>query len=776
MNLAVRFTLLFVLTLGTHALSAPVVSADSKPLASRAEMVVTEKDRQHWSFLPLSEPSLPVVENRRSIRTPVDRFIVAALEKKGLQLSPQATARQLVRRIYFDVIGLPPTPAQVEEFVRQYARDSREAVSGLVDQLLASPHYGERWARHWLDVARYADSDGQESDADRPNAYHYRDFVIRSFNEDRSFDLFVRWQMAGDELVPDEPEAIAATGFIAAGTHAALPDNLMEEERIRTRFNELDDMIATTGSALLGLTLGCARCHDHKYDPVPRRDYYRMLSAFNGGDRADVPLVGLEEIRRHREAEAKWKAEMKTAKAALESCIRTVRQRHEKEAWQAKVNALPATVTAEEKALLKTEPENKQAKELARKFSKELKVEDKDFRPFLTADERTEWDIREKTGKELEARKLKPLPTAFGYADFSASPKETFLLARGDFRAKSEPVELGFLTVLTRGREPADYWAVARADIRRPDSTQQRRAMADWMTDLDHGAGGLLARVIVNRVWQHHFGQGLVRTVNDFGARCDPPTHPELLEWLSHKFVKGGWKLKPLHRLIINSSTYLQGAGFDPASARVDPDGRLLWRRRPQRLEAEILRDSMLAVSGTLNAKMFGPAVKPPIPAEAIQARNMKDPYPRDLQDTPGTRRRSIYLFHKRVVQHPLMQAFDGPDAQASCGRRENTTVAPQALALLNDRFVRARAVDFADRAVRETRGKPEEEVRWAWELALARKPSNRELEAGVAFLTFQIEQRSAREPVTGHDELRRLALADFCQSIFAFNEFIYVD
>jgi hypothetical protein len=337
-------------------------------------------------------------------------------------------------------------------------------------------------------------------------------------------------------------------------------------------------------------------------------------------------------------------------------------------------------------------------------------------------------------------------------------------------------VELGFLTVLSRGREPADYWAAARADIRRPDSTQQRRAMANWMTDLDHGAGALLARVIVNRVWQHHFGQGLVRTVNDFGARCDPPTHPELLEWLSHEFVKGGWKLKPLHRLILNSSSYLQGTTFDAASAQADPDNRLLWRRRPQRVEAEILRDSMLAVSGTLNPKMFGPAVKPPIPAEAIQARNMKDPYPKDLQDTPGTRRRSIYLFHKRVVQHPLMQAFDGPDAQASCGRRENTTVAPQALALLNDRFVRARAVDFADRIVRETGATPEEEVRWAWEVALGRKPSAQELEAGVAFLKSQFEQRSTREPGKAQSELKHLALADFCQSIFAFNEFIYAE
>jgi hypothetical protein len=421
----------------------------------------------------------------------------------------------------------------------------RSAIGSLVDQLLASPHYGERWARHWLDVVRYADSDGSESDADRPTAYHYRDFVIRAFNEDLPFDTFARWQLAGDELEPDNPRAIAATGFIVAGTHAALPDNLMEEERTRERFNELDDMIATTGSAMLGLTLACARCHDHKYDPVPRRDYYRIQSAFNGGDRAEVPLAPLEEVRRQREAEAKWMVEFNAAKKRFEDYVKDARKAHETEARQAKVDALKAS--NEEKALLKNNPEAKEARELAKKFSKELKVEDKDLRPLLSSEERTEWDSREKAFKAAEARKPRPLPTAYGFADFSAKPRETFLLARGDFPCEERARGDWFLSALTRGKAPADYWAAARAEPRRADSTQQRRAMAEWMTDIDQGAGALVARVIVNRVWQHHFGQGLVRTVHDFGARCDPPTHPELLEWLTSEFVKGGWKLKPLH-------------------------------------------------------------------------------------------------------------------------------------------------------------------------------------------------------------------------------------
>lgn len=741
---------------------------------ARSEMVVTDDDRKHWSYLPLQHPGLPAVNNIVSIRTPVDRFILARLAEAKLSLSPSADARKLVRRIYFDLIGLPPTLDQAAAFLREYANNPRAAVESLVDQLLASPHYGERWARHWLDVVRYADSDGQESDADRPTAHHYRDFVIRSLNGDLPFDTFVRWQLAGDELDPDNAQAVAATGFIAAGTHAVLPDNLMEEERIRTRFNELDDMVATTGSAMLGLTLGCARCHDHKYDPVPRRDYYRLLSAFNGGDRAELPLAPLDEVRLHRAAVATWKGEFDEVKRQLDDWLKKARKPHEAAARRAKIEALK--ISEDEKGLLKYDPDTSDAKALAKKFSKELKVEDKDYRPLFSDEERAEWDTLEKALQAVEARKLKPLPTALGFADFGAKPRETFLLARGDFRAKSEPVELGFLSALTRGKTPSEYWTAARAESRRPDSTQQRRAMAEWMTDIDHGAGALAARVIVNRVWQHHFGEGLVRTVNDFGARCDPPTHPELLEWLTSEFVKGGWKLKPLHRLIMTSSAYLQDTAFDTVKAKVDPDNRLLWRRRPQRIESEILRDSLLAVSGTLNPQMFGPSVKTPIPPEAIQARNMTDPYPKDLRETPATLRRSVYLFHKRVVQHPLMQAFDGPDAQASCGRRENTTVAPQALALLNDRFVRARAMDFAQRVAKEAGAEPGAQVRLAWRLALGREPSTSELNSGTAFVQNQLDHRVTREREKPLSQAQSLALADFCQAVFALNEFIYVD
>jgi len=742
-------------------------SAAGTGVVTRSEMTITDEHRKHWSYLPLTSPPPPLPANAAFARTPIDRFIVAKLDANGLALSPPATAQALVRRLYFDLIGLPPTLEQIDAFVAAYDRNPTTAVELLVDELLASPHYGERWARHWLDVARYADSDGQESDADRLTAYHFRDFVIRSLNDDFAFDTFVRWQLAGDEFEPDNPLAIAATGFIVAGTHAVLDAVPMEEEKIRTRFNELDDMIATTGSAMLGLTLGCARCHDHKYDPVPRRDYYRLLCAFNGGDRAEVPLVRLEEARRYREAEAGWKTEFETAKKRLDDWVKEQRKEHENAARNSKIDTLK--IGDEEKALLKKDPP---AKDLTKKFANDLKVEDKDLRPFLSDQERSEWDARGKAFKAAKARQPKALPTALGFADFGPQPRPTWLLARGDFRAKSEPVELGFLTVLCRGKTPSDYWTTVRAHGRRDDSTQQRRALAEWMTDVEHGAGALVARVIVNRVWQHHFGEGLVRTVNDFGARGEPPTHPELLEWLTSEFVKGGWKLKPLHRLIVTSAVYLQNNKFDAAKAKIDPDNRLLWHRRPQRIEAEILRDAMLAVSGSLNLQMLGPAVKAPVASEAIQARNMKDPYPKDLKDTYATHRRSVYMFHKRVVQQPLMQAFDGPDAQASCGRRENTTVAPQALALLNDTFIRARAGDFARKLYREAG--TEAQVRLAWRLALGRAPSASELEMATTFVNDQIKQRTTRQPTEA--DAQHLALTDLCQTIFAMNEFMYID
>jgi mono/diheme cytochrome c family protein len=637
----------------------------------RREMVVTDEDRRHWSYRPLHHVELPAVKNADGVRTPVDSFVLAKLEAAGIPPSPPIESAKLIRRVFFDVVGLPPELKAgggrlteerlgIELESSSTTRLSQPEFNLIVDRLLESPHYGERWGRHWLDVARYADSDGQETDRDRPQAYQYRDFVIRALNDDMPFDQFVRWQLAGNEYEPDNPAAVAATGFLTAGPFAALGNNLMEDERLRNRYNELDDIVSTIGTGLLGLTFACARCHDHKYDAVPARDYYRILSALHCGDRAEV------------------------------------------------------TVGPSKEKLL-------------------------------------------------------------AYRDAGPEPKPSWLFRRGDYYDHDVPVTLGFLTVLTRDRTPEDYWREAREKSTVKDSTLQRRALADWMTDVDHGAGALVARVIVNRVWQHHFGNGLVRTVGDFGVRSETPSHPELLEWLARDLVQNGWKLKRLHRLILTSATYQQ-AGAVHAVPSADPDNRLLWKMNPQRLEAEILRDAMLAVSGTLNLQAYGPGFKPPIAAEAMLARNIKDPYPKDVKDSAEVRRRSVYMFHKRVIPNPLLQAFDKPDAQQSCNRRDPTTVAPQALALLNDQFVRTTALDFAERLLKDAGSEPAQCVERGYQLAVCRAPNDTERIASLAFLETQIKERTSRDSKTPADEARRRALADWCQILFSLNEFLYID
>lgn len=618
-----------------------------------------ERAKAHWAFRPLRDIPVPSVANPNWCQTPIDRFILAKLESAGIRHQPRANPRHLIRRAAYDLIGLPPTPAEVRDFASATERNCDGAMAALVDRLLASPHYGERWGRHWLDVARYADSDGQESDKDRPLAFRYRDFVIRAFNEDLPFDRFVRWQLAGDEYEPQNAEAVAATGFLAAGPFAELEEKLMAEERMRERYNELDDMLATVGTGFLGLTLACARCHDHKYDAIPSRDYYRMMAALHSGKRGEVQ-VG-------------------------------------------------------------------------------------------------------------------PSAKVFGYRDLGPEPKPTWLFHRGDFHDRSQTVQLGFISVLTNGKTPEAYWKAARQAGAAKGSTNQRRALADWITDLEHGAGAVVARVIVNRVWQHHFGQGLVRTVSDFGVRSDAPTHPELLEWLARDFVTHGWRIKRLQRMIVLSAVYQQASAARETPA-ADPDNRLLWKMPLQRIEGEILRDSMLSVSGTLNAASYGPAVKPPIAAEAMLARNVQDPYPAKIDDGPAIRRRSIYLFHKRVVPYPLLQAFDKPDAQQSCGRRDTTTVAPQALALLNDQFVRKVSLELADRLLKEAGNDPARWIERGFQLTLTRSPSKSERDASGAFVELQRTERQKRSPQAPAVEVQRQALADLCQALFSLNEFLYID
>ncbi len=738
---------------------------------AKAELVVTDEDRQHWSFKPLQKIESPKASAERS-RTSIDRFIVAALATKKLSLAPPADPRTLIRRVTFDVIGLPPAPAEVETFVG--AKNPEAAYESLVDRLLESPHYGERWGRHWLDVARYADSGGYETDVDRLNAYHYRDFVIKALNSDMPFDQFVRWQIAGDEIAPDNPQAIAATGFLAAGPGETLPDSLLEEERKRLRYNELDDMVSTMGSALLGLTIGCSRCHDHKFDPIPMRDYYQILAGLHSGDRAEIPLGGRSEIENISRVRAEWDKRRKTAEADYKSWLDAQRTLLAPRLQAGKIDRLPISGT--EKELLRGTNDSQDAKQLRKKFERALAVTDDEVRSAMEDGARRRGEKLADRVAAVKKEEPKALPHAFAFKDKGSKPTPSWLFRRGDFHDRTIPVELGFLNVLTRDKPAAEYWKEARTNSERMETTYQRRALATWLVDPDRGAGPLLARVIVNRIWQHHFGEGLVRTPNDFGARGERATHPELLEWLAADLVAHGWKLKRLHRAILLSAVYRQGNSFDPEKAKLDPDNRFLWRMRPKRLDAEVLRDSLLAVSGKLNKEMYGPAFKAPIPPDAMVARNLKSPYPTNIADTAAVHRRSVYMFHKRVIPYPLLQAFDAPDAQQCTGRRANTTVVPQALALLNDPFVRARAADFAARLVRETGDDPAMCVENAYRLALSRVPTNTEKAAGIEFLASQRRERATRTSTAPTAEIWQMVLTDYCQVLFGLNEFIYVD
>jgi len=396
--------------------------------AGRSEMVVTAEDRQHWSYRPLAAVKPPVVEDDDWCATEVDRFVLAGLEAKGLRPNPRADRRTLIRRVYFDLIGLPPTPEEVESF----ASDPKEtAYAELVDKLLDSRHYGERWGRHWLDLTRYADSDGLETDAERPNAWHYRDFVIRAFNDDLSFQTFVRWQLAGDEYEPDDPRALAATGFLTTAPIEMLAPKLLEEERLRLRFNELDDTAVTTTAAFLGLTLGCARCHDHKFDAIPTRDYYRMQAAFIGTARGDVFLASREAVAKFQKEDAAWNSRVKPMQKKLDDWLTATKATHEAGLRRRKIEALP--VSDADKTVLKERPESEQGKKLGRTHEKKLALTDADFRSVFTPEQRSHWDALQKELDLANRSRPRSPDKALAITETSREPQETWLLNRGDF-------------------------------------------------------------------------------------------------------------------------------------------------------------------------------------------------------------------------------------------------------------------------------------------------------------------------------------------------------
>jgi cytochrome c553 len=708
---------------------APYSTALSAKAAPQGHATVTKTDRQFWSFQPLTDAAPPEVNDANWCRTAIDRFVLAKLEVKGIVPNTPADRRKLIRRAYFDLLGLPPSPEEIDAFVNDSAADAYER---LIDRLLENPHYGERWGRYWLDVARFAESHGYEQDYDRKHAYHYRDFVIKALNSDLPYDAFVRWQIAGDEIAPDDPEAWMATGFLAAGTHATqITANQAEKER----YDELDDQAATIGTAFLGLTVGCARCHDHKYDPIPTRDYYRLISTFTTTVRSDYPVItNAAEYRPQKEAFDHEHAPLAAALDDYEHA--TIQPRLQAllggksalKLW-AWLPSIPATVafTGVETWLRASDPQYRQL--------------------ALQVFEHTLKAPQAKTVKALVCSE--GLPAVRLHTQGPDFYETTYFLQRGDLNQKLDEAPPGFLQILTRDGADESRWRESPPDDSR--TPLRRTGLANWITDTQCGAGQLLARVIVNRLWQHHFGRGIVATPSDFGAQGLRPTHPELLDWLARQLVAGGWRLKPLHKLIMTSAVYMESTDYHADRAKLDPDNLLCWRRTRERLEAEVIRDAMLAASGTLDETMFGPG---------------------SLDEAQS--RRSIYFTIKRSKMIPLLALFDAPDSLQGVGQRPITTVAPQALWMMNNPQVRKYASAFAAR-LKDAAGKSlADAVQRAYRIALGRDPTEKEQSQSVAFLDAQID--SYKQSGKGESEAQTAALSSLCQALFSLNEFIYVE
>jgi mono/diheme cytochrome c family protein len=705
---------------------------------------VTDADRAFWSFRPLAKAEPPEVADPAWCRTPVDRFVLAKLEASQIRPNPTASRRTLIRRASFDLTGLPPSPEEVDAF----EADARpDAYGRLVDRLLASPAHGERWARHWLDLARYAESHGYEQDYDRPHAYVYRDFLIRALNEDMPYDRFVRLQLAGDEVEPENPQAMMATGFLGAGTHATqITANQVEKER----YDELDDMAATTGTAFLGLTVGCARCHDHKFDPIPTADYYRLAATFTTTVRSEIDLdLDPSATRRDRAEHERVGKSLRDERAKYESGILPGRLA----AWLDSGPRPPRPSVGPARLVFHLADDLRSIPEAKRTPSQKA---------FLAAwyhSTDAEWLALDRRVRHHEANPPRPRTTVKAMVTSEGFPairfhtqgadffEKTYLLKRGDLAQKQGEATPGVLTVLNRASDGDGHW---RATPPKGWRTSYRRTgLANWITDTEYGAGHLLARVVVNRLWQHHFGRGIVATPSDFGAQGDRPSHPELLDWLASELIRGGWRLRPIHKLMMTSSAYMQSGDDDPERSRLDPENALCYRHAHRRLEAEAIRDAMLAVSGTLDPTMYGPGT---------------------LDE--GMRRRSVYFQIKRSSLIPLMNLFDAPDSLVGMGKRPSTTVAPQALALMNNPHVRGYAKGLAGRVMPRAKEAPAEAVRYAYRLALGRAPESDEMVATLDFLLAQSERYRGE----GKADALALAMADVCQSLFCLNEFVYVE
>jgi hypothetical protein len=759
-------------------LSLPTLVLTALSLAAEpVEPPFSTRQQAHWAFRVPVRPAVPAVHDRAWIQTPVDTFILARLDQARLRPAEPANRATLLRRITFDLTGLPPTSRELDDFLQDTRPDAYVRV---VERLLASPHYGERWAQHWLDVVRYAESNGYEADAERPHAWRYRDYVVRAFNDDKPYDQFITEQLAGDLLwktahQPEAPardssfEPLIAAGFNRCGPVHQTSGNV---DPVVGRQEMLTEMTTTVGTAFLGLTVACARCHNHKFDPFSQADYYRLQAFFSAARPKEVDLATPAE----REEYGRRRQDIDPRLTPLRKQLQQLELPYKQRLTRGKRDRLePAYRTALDTDPGKRTPEQRKLAAHAEILTKV--TWDEIVAELTPADRELRTRLRERI-HDLEARKPPPPAKAWTIQD-SGATLTAHVLKRGDPHKPEAAVRPAFPRILQN---------ISPRNQQREESVSDRFALANWLTRPDHP---LTARVLVNRLWLHHFGRGLVATPNDFGLRGEPPSHPELLDWLACELVTHRWSLKHMHRLLVLSATYRQsGRWSDPKARSVDPDNRLLARMNRRRLEAEALRDNALAVAGTLTSDVGGPAVRVQLEPEVYELIFTEDEPDGLWPVTPDLRqqtRRSLYLYNKRNVRLPLLEAFDQPDTLSSCPVRPVSTFAPQALILLNGPFLREQAAAFAARLLREISGGEEQWIERAYRLALCREPMRAEQQMALEFLHQQAEllrgRMRMRLPVSlppgmprDVDPASAAALTDFCLALFNRNEFLYVD
>ncbi|MFN0083763.1 MAG: PSD1 and planctomycete cytochrome C domain-containing protein [Blastocatellia bacterium] len=753
------------------------------PLApARApEKRITDEQRNYWAFRQPVRPAPPAVRQTAWVRNPIDAFILAGLEAKGLAPNPRADKRTLIRRVTFDLTGLPPARAEVDAFLADNAPDAYEK---LVRRLLASPRYGERWAQHWLDVVRFGETNGFELDADREQAWRYRDYVVRSLNDDKPYDRFLIEQIAGDEIDPDNFELRVATGFLRAGPQHVVAGN---QDVALNRQEWLTEVMFSVGNGVMGLTVGCARCHDHKFDPIPQADFYRLQAFFAAADNYDYKRPTKAEEDAHAEAVKAHRAKLKPILDEIAVIEKPYKERIEAEK-RAALEPLYAGALAKEAG-----QRSEQEKQLAKQAFRMIDVKWEEILAALTpADRERRAALRNKM-HTLNLYAPEPLPRALAVADIMTPPPVMRILKGGDVHRPGDEAPPRFPSVTL---PPAAPPAAAVEPVQRGEfkSTGRRLALARWLTRPDNP---LTARVMMNRLWHYHFGRGIVATPNDFGRNGQQPTHPGLLDWLAAEFAAPSptgnrpWTLKRMHETILLSNAYQQASTIDDAKARIDPENSLFWRMNRQRVDAEALRDSVLSVAGTLTEQMGGPSIRVPLEPEVVdtvftesEPDNLWPVHPDPRQHA----RRSLYLIRKRNVRLPLLVAYDAPDMMSSCGARAVSVHALQSLTLMNSEFMLGQSRALAERLMKEAAGGTDTaRITRLYQLAFARKPLPAELRAARQFLRGQtalLRERIARgepvaalaDPARGVDPARAAAWVDLCLATLNLNEFVYLN